>query len=121
MASRAKKLVAEYLGELQSASEPSAGRWARKTEFLPREDGGYLRRITRADGTVESERIIAADSPAAARAATGLSQARFAKVLGVSSRTLQEWEQGRRHPSPAARALLLIAAKRPDVFREVLG
>lgn len=54
-----------------------------------------------------------------ARARSGLSQARFAQVLGVSTRTLQEWEQGRRQPSGAARALLTIAARRPEVLREV--
>lgn len=57
---------------------------------------------------------------AAARSKTGLSQPRFAELLGVSVRTLQEWEQGRRTPSGAARSLLHIAATRPDVFREVL-
>lgn len=60
-------------------------------------------------------------TPAAeARSRTGLSQSRFAELLGVSVRTLQEWEQGRRKPSGAARSLLHIAASRPDVFREVL-
>ncbi|MFK0095962.1 helix-turn-helix domain-containing protein [Pseudomonas sp. NPDC090592] len=57
---------------------------------------------------------------AEARSRTGLSQSRFAEMLGVSVRTLQEWEQGRRSPSGAARSLLHIAASRPDVFREVL-
>ncbi|WP_286915108.1 MULTISPECIES: helix-turn-helix domain-containing protein [unclassified Pseudomonas] len=57
---------------------------------------------------------------AEARSKTGLSQPRFAELLGVSVRTLQEWEQGRRTPSGAARSLLHIAATRPDVFREVL-
>jgi putative transcriptional regulator len=54
-----------------------------------------------------------------ARARTGLSRQKFAALLGVSPRTLQEWEQGRRHPSGAARSLLAIAARRPDVLREV--
>jgi len=58
---------------------------------------------------------------AEARSKTGLSQPKFAKLLGVSVRTLQEWEQGRRSPSGAARSLLHIAAIRPDVFREVLA
>jgi putative transcriptional regulator len=56
-----------------------------------------------------------------ARLASGLSQQRFADVLGVSARTLQEWEQGRRKPSGAARSLLAIAKRRPEVLREVFG
>lgn len=56
-----------------------------------------------------------------ARMRSGLSQAKFANVLGVSTRTLQDWEQGRRKPTGAARSLLTIAAKRPDVLREVLA
>src|SRR3989344_3608819 len=58
---------------------------------------------------------------AEARSKTGLSQPKFAELLGVSVRTLQEWEQGRRAPSGAARSLLHIAASRPDVFRDVLA
>ena len=54
-----------------------------------------------------------------ARARSGLSRQKFAELLGVSPRTLQEWEQGRRHPSGAARSLLTIAARSPDVLREV--
>ncbi len=56
-----------------------------------------------------------------ARMRSGLSQQKFADVLGVSARTLQDWEQGRRKPTGAARSLLAIAAKRPDVLREVLA
>ena len=55
------------------------------------------------------------------RTRVGLSQPKFAEVLGVSTRTLQEWEQGRRRPSGAARSLLKIAARRPEVLREVFA
>lgn len=55
----------------------------------------------------------------AARNAAGLSQARFAALLGVSVRTLQEWEQGRRSPSGAAKTLLRVAEKHPEVLREL--
>ena len=53
------------------------------------------------------------------REKTGLSQARFAALLGVSVRTLQDWEQNRRAPSGAARTLLLIAHKNPKALVEV--
>ncbi|MGH8547995.1 MAG: helix-turn-helix domain-containing protein [Methylococcales bacterium] len=55
----------------------------------------------------------------AARNAVGLSQVRFAALLGVSVRTLQEWEQGRRSPSGAAKSLLRVAEKHPEVLREL--
>ena len=45
-----------------------------------------------------------------ARLRSGLSQAEFAAVLGVSKRTLEQWEQGRRTPSGAAQILLRITA-----------
>ena len=54
-----------------------------------------------------------------ARVAVGLSQAAFASLLGVSVRTLQEWEQGRREPSGAARTLIRVATRHPEVLREL--
>jgi len=53
------------------------------------------------------------------RQKTGLSQSKFAALLDVSVRTLQDWEQGRRIPSGAARTLLLIAHRNPIALLEV--
>ncbi len=55
----------------------------------------------------------------AARQRSALSQAQFAALLGVSVRTLQEWEQGRRQPSGAAKTLLKVAERYPEILREV--
>lgn len=55
-----------------------------------------------------------------ARMKSGLSQAEFANLLGVSVRTLQDWEQGRRQPSGAARTLITIAEQQPKVLKQVL-
>lgn len=76
---------------------------------------GRLGRVTvmHDDGTV-------VESPVArVRLGAGLSQARFAALLGVSVRTVQQWEQGRREPSGAARTLLRIAERHPHVLREL--
>jgi putative transcriptional regulator len=49
-----------------------------------------------------------------------LSQARFAALLGISVKTLRNWEQGRRAPAGPARVLLLVAAKHPDAVWDVV-
>ncbi|MBB3282316.1 MULTISPECIES: DNA-binding transcriptional regulator [unclassified Roseateles] len=69
----------------------------------------------------KAARVTRVEVPGAAeaRARTGLSQADFAGLLGVSKRTLQEWEQGRREPTGAARALLRVAMAHPEVLLEL--
>jgi len=64
-------------------------------------------------------RILSIPPVAEVRQKTGLSQSKFAALLGVSVRTLQDWEQGRRMPSGAARTLLLIANRNPIALLEV--
>lgn len=56
---------------------------------------------------------------AEARAKVGLSQSAFAQLLGVSLRTLQDWEQGRRRPAGAAQTLLRVASQYPEVLRDL--
>ena len=67
----------------------------------------------------EHGRVVNVPDITAIREKTGLSQARFAQLLGVSVRTLQDWEQGRRAPSGAARTLLIVADKNPRALLEV--
>jgi putative transcriptional regulator len=67
----------------------------------------------------EYGRVINVPDVASIRKKTGLSQSRFAQLLGVSVRTLQDWEQGRRAPTGAARTLLMVAAQNPRVLLDV--
>ena len=48
-----------------------------------------------------------------------LSQSDFAGLMGVSPRTVQDWEQGRRIPQGPAKSLLRIAEQHPEIFLEI--
>jgi len=106
---------------LQAVKDVRAGRWARKTTFSTQSDGSVLRRIERSDGTVEKQETLTGTrwELMSARSQSGLSQFEFAKVIGVSKRTLENWEQGRAQPTGAARRLLLLAAKFPDTLQRL--
>jgi len=97
MSKYAKSMSGEELGDklLKSVKEMKAGKAARATKH-------------------------ASNEVASARLKTGLSQAEFAQVLQISARTLQEWEQGRRSPSGAAKALIQIAFRHPEIIKEGL-
>jgi putative transcriptional regulator len=58
--------------------------------------------------------------PVAIRSAMGLSQTKFAQLIGGSVRTLHKWEQHTSSPSGAAKTLLKIAAIKPHFVREAL-
>ena len=64
-------------------------------------------------------RVINVPSVTEIRERTGLSQATFAALLGVSVRTLQEWEQGRREPSAAAKTLIKVAEISPGILKKI--
>lgn len=65
--------------------------------------------------------LVKVPQAAEARSKVGLSQQDFARLLGVSARTLQDWEQGRREPTGAARTLLRLAVSHPEILLELHG
>jgi putative transcriptional regulator len=68
-------------------------------------------------GKAARETAVEVTAATEARNRVGMSQSEFAKLLGVSVRTLQDWEQGRREPSGAAKTLLRIASQNPEAVK----
>ena len=73
-------------------------------------------------GELKAARVVRVNAKAdivRVRGKLGLSQSKFAAILGISADTLQNWEQGRRSPTGPAKVLLKIAAKHPEILLEV--
>lgn len=106
---------------LQSVRDLKAGRWGRKTTIEMRPDGSVRRRIELPNGKVARDEILTGARWAllSARSSSGLSQADFANALGVSRRTLENWEQGRAEPTGPAKVLLNLVAKYPDTVKRL--
>lgn len=81
-----------------------------------REGGRILRGEEKASRAFEH----AEPNVVAIREKYGLSQERFAALLGISVRTLQNWEQGRRRPHGPARVLLQVADEHPEAIGDTL-
>jgi putative transcriptional regulator len=75
-----------------------------------------IQQAKRGEGRVHQVTLSAA---AEARAKVGLTQSAFAQLMGVSVRTLQNWEQGRSQPSGAAKTLIKVAQLWPDILRSM--
>jgi putative transcriptional regulator len=73
-------------------------------------------------GELEPSRVFVVEAPdvKAIRAKLGVSQDEFASLLGISVRTLENWEQKRRIPKGPARVLLEVAAAHPDAVWDVV-
>lgn len=119
MARDAKRNIGTEL--LAAVQELQAGEVSRTTRFEPLPDGSVRRTVTLADGTVHSQEVFSGPKwqLLAARTQAGLSQSEFARATGVSVRTLQEWEQGRKVPSGAARSLLKLVSRHPHLLAEL--
>lgn len=85
---------------------------------------GLTEAIDFAQGKETGARVHQVEVPevnvAAIRASTGLSQAAFARSIGVAKGTLLNWEHGRRQPTGPAQVLLAMIAKRPSLVGELL-
>jgi putative transcriptional regulator len=77
--------------------------------------------ILRGERPPSREFLIKSPDVKALRHSFQLSQSGLATMLGISVKTLRNWEQGRRNPEGPARVLLQIAAKHPDVVRSAAG
>jgi len=64
-------------------------------------------------------KVESANAVVRVRSKLGLSQNKFARLLGISENTLQNWEQGRRQPTGPAKVLLKVAARHPQAILEV--
>jgi putative transcriptional regulator len=73
-------------------------------------------------GEKEASRVFVVEKPDVKQIREGyeLSQTEFAALMGISVKTLQNWEQGRRNPRGAARVLLQVAAKHPEAVWDVV-
>jgi putative transcriptional regulator len=81
-----------------------------------KEGGAILRGV----GAASREALFEGPEVGEISAAYGVSQAKFAALLGISVRTLQNWEQGRRHPHGPARVLLRVAARHPGAILDTV-
>lgn len=108
---------------LQSVRDLKAQRWGRKTTIESLPDGTIRRRIELPGGKIAKDEILTGTrwTLLSARSRSGLSQGDFAAALGVSKRTLENWEQGRVEPTGPARMLLKLVAKYPDTLKRLAG
>jgi putative transcriptional regulator len=78
-----------------------------------------IKQFKRGSVDLKTTELSEPSEPKIIRSKLKLSQSAFAGLLGVSMRTLQDWEQGRRNPQGPAIALLRIAEQHPEVFADL--
>jgi putative transcriptional regulator len=98
-----------------------AARPGRVTQLVPDGNGGYARRSIDPEAFRKGQAAASAAGVSAARGKLGLSQREMATLLGISPRTLQNWEQGQREPGQAAKMLMRVATKHPRAVLDAVG
>ena len=107
---------------LASLRELKAKKIGLTTTFQPLPDGSVRRTVTLGNDTVQTHEVLVEPrwQLVAARSQSRMSQSEFAKATGVSVRTLQEREQGRKVPSGAAQSLLKLICRNPELPAELV-
>jgi putative transcriptional regulator len=78
-----------------------------------------IKRFKKGEIKLKTKTLNEPSPPKTIRKKLRLSQSAFASLMGVSPRTIQDWEQGRRKPQGAAKSLLRIAEQHPEIFLEI--
>nr|WP_299244924.1 helix-turn-helix domain-containing protein [uncultured Halomonas sp.] len=78
-----------------------------------------IKQFKKGNLTLRTHELSEPSPPQVIRLKLKMSQSAFAGLMGVSVRTLQDWEQGRREPQGPAMALLRIAEQHPEVFDQL--
>jgi DNA-binding transcriptional regulator YiaG len=108
----------EKLIHVKEQIERGATTPAKVWQVRPVGKGRFSRRAIQPKVFQREQQVAWDKSIVATRQKLGLSQSRFAQLLGISVRTLHHWEQGSRMPSGAAQVLLRVAARHPEVVLE---
>jgi DNA-binding transcriptional regulator YiaG len=109
MKPRKLQSMIEAKRRIETGARAPASVW----ELRPDGKGGFTRRAVDPEAFRRAQRAAWAERIPATRRKLGLSQAGFARLLGISVRTLQHWEHGTRRPTGPARVLLCVAARNP--------
>ncbi len=106
---------------LQAARDLQSGKHGRKTLIQTQPDGSVRRRVELPDGKITKDETLTGARWAllSARTRSRMSQSEFAAALGVSKRTLENWEQGRAEPTGPAKVLLSLVARYPDTVKRL--
>lgn len=108
-----KEIVRRKTALLAGSARPG-----RVTQLVPDGKGGFVRQAIAPEAFRKAQAADHATSVTAARAKLGLSQREMATLMGISPRTLQNWEQGQREPHQSAKMLLRVAVKHPRAVLE---
>ena len=111
MKPRSIRELVEAKERLERGEETPARVW----DLRPDGKGDFNRRELDPKAFQREQKAAWNRSIVATRQRLGLTQPKFARLLGISVRTLHHWEQGTRTPSGAARVLLRVAAVHPEI------